>query len=139
MSDDKKTLSALTLTVSIAGLVLSLFGNIIQYQSLQQKKVELQQAQTKLDAANDAEIRRQNSIREQLDSYKKRMKKIEADLKEADDDNRRAQMGMAYGKLADQQYAHDLLLDAVDRHGKLIEEKKQLQDKIDALQLSLTR
>lgn len=67
------------------------------------------------------------------------MKKIEADLKEADDDNRRAQMGMAYGKLADQQYAHDLLLDAVDRHGKLIEEKKQLQDKIDALQLSLTR
>lgn len=136
MNDDKKTSSALTTTLSITALAVSLFGNVIQYQSLQQKKVELQQAQSKIDTANQAETQRQNSIREQLNNYQSRMDQIDRELKIAEDDNRRAQVGMGLGKPEDQQYAHDLFKDSIDRHNKLTEEKQQLQQKIDALQLS---
>ena len=134
MNDDKKTSSALTTTLSIAALAVSLFGNVIQYQSLQQKKVELQQAQAKIDAANEAETQRQNSKREQLNDYRSRMEQIDRELKIAEDDNRRAQVGMALGKPEDQQYAQNLLQDSIERHNKLMEEKQQLQEKIDALQ-----
>ncbi len=123
MVEEKKNPSAWTSTLAIAGLAVSLFGNIVQYESLkakrvelEQKNVELQQSQAKIDAANQAVQRRQDSIASQLNTYRKRMDEIDNGLREAEDDNKRAQVGRALGKPEDQQYANDLLQDSISRH-----------------------
>jgi hypothetical protein len=72
MSEEKKNPSALASSLTIAGLAVSLFGNVVQYESLkakrveiEQKNVELQQSQAKIDA-------RQASIQSQLSDYRSR-------------------------------------------------------------------
>ena len=49
MADEGKSFTWQT-GIALGGLVISLFGNWIQYQTLAEKKSELTQAQTKLDA-----------------------------------------------------------------------------------------
>ena len=146
MNEDKKPSFVLSSALTVAGLVVSLFGNVVQYESLQQKKVELKQAQEKIDATNQTEERRQAaeeqrqaSVTELMSSYQRRMNEIQVEMKAAEDDNRRAQVGMSLGKPEDQQYANGLLQDSIARHDRLIEEQKQLQEKIDALQLSSSK
>jgi hypothetical protein len=64
------------------------------------------------------------------------MDEIEQKLQEAQNDNKRAQAGMVFGRSEDYQYAHNLLQDSISRHNSLSDEKKRLQDIIEALHLS---
>ena len=139
MGDETRRTSAWASILTVSGLAVSLFGNILQYESLQQKKVELQQSQAKIDAANQGDQRRQDAMAKQLNAYQSRMDGINKELQEAADDNSRAQAGRAYGRLQDQQYANQMFRDSITRHDKLIQEQKELQEKIVALQLFFAR
>jgi hypothetical protein len=135
MPDEEKSSSSWKSVVAIASLAISLFGNVVQYQALQAKKKELDQAQHNIDTSDEAARHRQDSIDSQMVELKARMRQIDEQLKEAADDNSRAQTGLAIGRPEDADYARGLLADSITRHNNLLDEKKQLQEKIDALQL----
>ena len=144
MPEDEKAPSSLKTVVAIATIAVSLFGNIIQAgflvakrAEIKQKDTELSQAQTKIYDAERAIDRKREAAAAQIENYKSRMAEIESELTEATRENQQGLTGTLYGEPEDKAHARHLIQDSSDRHVKLLEEKKELQDKIDILQLNI--
>jgi CHASE3 domain sensor protein len=79
MAEESKSFSWQT-AIAIGGLLASLFGNWIQYQTVSDKRIELEQSQQKLDSLQHAEDerkanaeRRRNDLQSRMDELQRRM------------------------------------------------------------------
>ncbi|CAH1088563.1 hypothetical protein [Candidatus Nitrotoga sp. 1052] len=132
MADEGKSFTWQT-GIALGGLLVSLFGNWIQYQTLLDKKTELDQAQAKIDVSiNEARQRQatRETKRREMDS---RMQILDQRIQDADMEFRRGAAGMAFAPLEQKELAANIMRAATEEKKKLLAEKKELQNKIDAL------
>jgi hypothetical protein len=119
--------------ITLAGLVISLLGNYVQYQMLEAKRAELQQSQTKIDdAKREIEVRREasNSYVERL---QQRLSELDNKISVTKDDEKWGAAGVTFSrKLEDSQYAMSMMKKAQNDLKQLLEERVKVQDKLDA-------
>jgi polyhydroxyalkanoate synthesis regulator protein len=132
MAEDAKSFTWQT-GVAISGLLISVFGNWMQYQTLLDKKTELAQAQAKIDATAKESSERKASREAKRREMEGRMTTLDGKVAEAEMELRRGASGMAFAPLDQRPLAAEIMRTASAQKALLLEQKKTLQDKIDAL------
>ena len=132
MADGNKSFSWET-AVAIAGLVVSLFGNWVQYKSLDATKIKLAQSQAQLDAAyREAQAKVDRQTRKRAD-MENRMQELDNQIQQENLEERRGEAGVAFAPIDQKPMALEIINQARANREKLFVEKQKLQDKIDAL------
>lgn len=132
MADDGKSFTWQT-AIALGGLLVSVFGNWIQYQSLQDKKTELAQAQQKLDAALDEARQKKVACEGRRRDLETRLGSIDRKMQEAEMELRRAASALAFAPTDQKPLAMQIMRAAEATRAKLLEDRKSLQDKFDGL------
>jgi hypothetical protein len=119
--------------ITLAGLVISLLGNYVQYQMLEAKRAELQQSQTKIDdAKREIEVRREAS-NSYVEKLQQRLSELDSKISVTKDDEKWGAAGVTFSrKLEDSQYAMSMMKKAQNDLKQLLEERVKVQDKLDA-------
>lgn len=132
MSGDEKSFSWQT-AIAIGGLAVSVFGNWIQYQSLQDKKTELAQAERKLDASLEEARQKREACEKRRRDFEQRSHRIDQEVEAAELEFRRGAAGMRFAPPDQKPLAAQIMQDSAALKSKLETEKKMLQEKLDAL------
>ena len=119
--------------IAIGGLAVSVFGNWIQYQSLQDKKTELAQAERKLDASLEEARQKRDACDRRRRDFEQRLSKIDEEVGAAELEFRRGASGMQFAPDDQKPLAIRIMQNAAALKSKLEAEKKTLQEKIDSL------
>ena len=132
MAEDSKSFTWQT-GIALGGLVISVFGNWMQYQTLLDKRTELAQAQSKIDAsANEATGRKvaRDGKRREMEA---RMTALDEKVVAAGMELRRGAAIIAFAPLKQKPIGAETIQAATAQKALLLEQKKALQDKLDAL------
>jgi chromosome segregation ATPase len=122
----------LTQIIAISGLVVSLLGNVIQYQMLKTKQEELRQAQLKLDATLEDSRKQRESFDNYMRDLEERLASIDTKIEEAKLEELRGKRGLNYAPLDQKEIAVQIIQTARETQQKLLLERDKLQDKLDA-------
>jgi predicted nucleic acid-binding Zn-ribbon protein len=108
--------------ITLAGLVISLLGNYVQYQMLEAKRAELQQSQTKIDdAKREIEVRREAS-NSYVEKLQQRLSELDSKISVTKDDEKWGAAGVTFSrKLEDSQYAMSMMKKAQNDLKQLLE------------------
>lgn len=122
----------LTPIIAISGLVVSLLGNVVQYQALKAKQEELKQAQLKLDATLEDSRKQREAFDNYVRDLQDRIASIDSQIEEAKLEERRGATGLAFAPLDQKDIAVGIIQTARETQQKLLLERDKLQDKLDA-------
>lgn len=115
---------------AIATIVVSLFGNVIQYRLLQAKETELAQAQQKIDAARRAGDDCRQAVDDQLSEFRQRMETLNGRINDTKADLSARLLG---ARLHPEDKAAIEWANAANETWKQLEgDKKVLQNNMDA-------
>jgi hypothetical protein len=119
--------------ITLAGLVISLLGNYVQYQMLEAKRAALQQSQTKIDDAKREIEVRQEASNSYVEKLQQRLFELDSKISVTKDDKKWGAAGVTFSrKLEDSQYAMSMMKKAQNDLKQLLEERVKVQDKLDA-------
>lgn len=103
------------------------------YQNLLEKKIELAQAQQKINASAEEARQRTAARGAKRRTMDERMQELEQGLEAAEWEIRRCAVALNFAPIQQKPMAADFVKTEILKKEKLIVEKKALQDKIDAL------
>jgi hypothetical protein len=131
MAEDSKSFTWQT-AIALGGLLVSLLGNWIQYQSVESQKVELSQSQAKIDAMRTKEDNRKAEVERRRVALDARMAALDREMEVAKQEEQRGLTGIVLGSLDQKEMGVEIADGARKEQARIKQEKDKLQATIDA-------